>query len=137
MIRGDSAGAGGDIVAFDREAGLGERSNDFAEPFPGFWFGDRGAVPRRMSGVSGVETTADQQTLGVNLQVVAHAWRDLGEAALVGLVRRLVPGEPDVAMGTKHRHLGIEPGRGVGEQRRERFAHRRLVDFAVGRPVGL
>jgi len=94
VIARDSARPGGDLFSPDGEACRGERSHDRGQPLPGARFGGRGAVPRGVRAVTGVESAADQQPLGVDLQVVAQARGDLGEAALVRLVRCFVPGEP-------------------------------------------
>src|SRR5215468_720134 len=83
-----------------------------------------------------MEPAAGQQAAGIDLQVVPHPRGDLEEAALLRLVRRLVPGEPDVAERPEHRHLAAELARQIIQQRRERRPDRVLVDVTVSRPVG-
>ena len=73
MIGGDSARAGGDLFPLDRETRLGQGRHHRGQPLPRARFADGGTVLPGVRRVPGVEAAADQQPVGVDLQVVSHA----------------------------------------------------------------
>ncbi|MCY1382132.1 hypothetical protein D9M69_701170 [compost metagenome] len=81
----------------------------------------------------GVVAAAHQQAVRADLKIVAHAFLVRGKGALGCLVRGLVLGKPDVAVGAEDL-ARPEPRLQLCQERLERAFHRLLVHSCVRQP---
>src|SRR5215472_6568636 len=99
MIGRHSARHGLEPIAADGKAVRGQPRHDVGQPGARPLRVDRLAVPGDLISGLAVISPARLQPGAGYLQVEPEAWDTLRERALVGLVGRLVGGEPGVALG--------------------------------------